>query len=534
MEFNITEQKKYYVNGIPKQWDGPVMKVYSPILTNGVATYMGSYPMMDKDAALTQLDCTIKAYDKGRGKWPCMSVENRCQYVMKFIKGMESKRKEVVTLLMWEIGKNFQDSCKEFDRTVEYLEETVKVAMDMDKSYKEIKNDGGILAQIKRAPLGVTLCMGPYNYPLNESLTTIIPALIAGNVVIAKPPKIGVLLHYPLLEVFMESFPVGVFNMVYGDGPTVISPLLESGKIDVLAFIGSSKVGDILKKQHPHPHRLRCVMGMEAKNPAIILRDADLSLTINECLAGALSYNGQRCTALKILFVHEYIVGDFVERFAKAVDGLKCGLPWEDGVQITPLPEPGKIDYLNGLIDDARKVIKSDMEAGLPLIQCKSGEVRVYGSVGTLTKNGKVVMNESWGEDPNYLTLFKPAVVFPVNEKMRLYKEEQFGPIVPIVPFKYESDVMDYIVNSNYGQQVSIFGNDPDMIREMTSQLVNQVCRVNINCQCQRGPDTYPFTGRKDSAEGTLSITDALRVFSIRTMVATKDGNLNKKLMMSL
>ena len=86
------------------------------------------------------------------------------------------------------------------------------------------------------------------------------------------------------------------------------------------------------------------------------------------------------------------------------------------------------------------------------------------------------------------------------------------------------------MVKSNYGQQVSIFGSDSDEIAHMIDPLVNQVCRVNINSQCQRGPDVFPFNGRKDSAEGTLSVSDALRVFSIRTLVAAKENELNKNI----
>jgi glyceraldehyde-3-phosphate dehydrogenase (NADP+) len=87
---------------------------------------------------------------------------------------------------------------------------------------------------------------------------------------------------------------------------------------------------------------------------------------------------------------------------------------------------------------------------------------------------------------------------------------------------------MHYVTESDYGQQISIFGTDTDEIGRLIDLMVNQVCRVNINSQCQRGPDTFPFTGRKDSAEGTLSVSDALRVFSIRTLVAAKETDLNK------
>ena len=127
-------------------------------------------------------------------------------------------------------------------------------------------------------------------------------------------------------------------------------------------------------------------------------------------------------------------------------------------------------------------------------------------------------------------SFFYPAVVYPVDENMRLYHEEQFGPVVPVVPF-YDLDTpIDYIINANYGQQASIFSSNPQVIADLIDPLVNQVCRVNLNSQCQRGPDTFPWTGRKDSAEATLSVSDALRAFSIRTLVAAKATDLNKEI----
>ena len=93
---------------------------------------------------------------------------------------------------------------------------------------------------------------------------------------------------------------------------------------------------------------------------------------------------------------------------------------------------------------------------------------------------------------------------------------------------------MNYVMQSDYGQQVSLFGNDPELIADLVDPLVNQVSRVNINSQCQRGPDIFPFTGRKDSAEGTLSVSDALRAFTIRALVAAKETELNKTIIKSI
>jgi glyceraldehyde-3-phosphate dehydrogenase (NADP+) len=93
---------------------------------------------------------------------------------------------------------------------------------------------------------------------------------------------------------------------------------------------------------------------------------------------------------------------------------------------------------------------------------------------------------------------------------------------------------MNYVIQSDYGQQVSLFGSNTNLIGEIIDTMVNQVCRVNINSQCQRGPDTFPFTGRKDSAEGTLSVSDALRVFTIRTLVAAKETEANRQILKTI
>jgi glyceraldehyde-3-phosphate dehydrogenase (NADP+) len=229
-----------------------------------------------------------------------------------------------------------------------------------------------------------------------------------------------------------------------------------------------------------------------------VLPDADLDLAVKECLAGALSFNGQRCTALKMLIVHRSIAELFLVRLAEELGKLKVGMPWEKGVSITPLPEPDKVEHMTRLVEDAKA-------------------------------KGARVVNKGGGAVGG--TLFYPAIVYPVAEGMMLYREEQFGPIVPVMPFDDVETALDYVITSEHGQQVSSFSQDPARIGKLVDPLVNQVCRVNINCQCQRGPDVFPFTGRKDSAEGTLSVTDALRSFSIRSMIAAKQTEASKKLL---
>lgn len=495
------EQREYLINGELKIWQGTLNQVASPVFLKVENGYqqkvIGSTPLLTKLEALQALDAAVKAYDLGHGAWPTMSVTERIKHVEKFLKAMRLRRDEVVKLLMWEIGKSLKDSEKEFDRTCDYINDTIKALKDLDRNSAKLVEEQGFMAQIRRVPLGVALCMGPFNYPLNETFTTLIPALIMGNTVVFKPAKYGVLLIRPLLEAFRDSFPAGVINIIYGRGRDTVGALMETGKIDVFAFIGTNKGANDLKKLHPKPHRLKSILGLDAKNPAIVLADADVDNAVTECITGSLSFNGQRCTALKILFVHQSIVEKFTQKFLAEVKKLKPGMPWDAGVGLTPLPEPGKTDYLKGLVDNAKA-------------------------------NGANVLNENGGE--MFHSFFYPAVVYPVNEKMNLYHEEQFGPVVPIVPFSDEKEAIDYVVNSNFGQQVSIFGNDSKKLAMLMDAFVNQVGRINVNTQSQRGPDTFPFNGRKDSAEGTLSVADALRVFSMRTIVAAKSTDANKQI----
>ena len=445
---SLVKQTTYLVDGELKEWSGKMTDVYSTISSTDTyePTLLGSVPELTKTEAFEALDSASQAYNNGQGLWPTMKVGDRIACMEKFAEQMKTKRDTIVKYLMWEIGKNLGDSEKEFDRTVDYIYDTIDDYKQLDRNSAKFQKHSGVYAHIRRGPIGVVLCLGPYNYPLNETFALLIPALIMGNTTVFKP-------------------------------------------------------ANALQNSHPKANRLRSVLGLEAKNPGIILPDADLDLAINECIAGTLSFNGQRCTALKILYVHESISEEFNKRFCEKVDALKFGNPWEDGVKLTPLPEPNKPSYIQGLIEDAQS-------KGAKILNSKGGEV-----------------------SDNFIF---PAVLYPVTKDMEVYKEEQFGPVIPIITFTDVQQVLDDMAESNYGQQVSVFGEDADTLAPLFDVLVNLVCRVNLNSSCQRGPDVFPFTGRKDSAFSTLSVRDALRSFSIRTFVATKENDANKTILKAL
>ncbi len=497
----VVNGNRYLIGGEIREWKGPTNEVKSCLFFNWndgiVRPTLGYAPILDAAEALEALHAAQKAWDNGQGEWPTMTVAARINAVEAFVVRMKAVRETVVELIMWEIGKNLADAQKEFDRTVQYIEDTIIALKDLDRKNSGFTVEKGFLAQIRRSPFGPTLCMGPYNYPLNETFTTLIPAIIMGNPVISKLPRFGQLLNTPLLEAFRDSFPAGVVNIINGRGTEIIPPILQHGGIELLAFIGGSKTADQLKTYHPKPHRLKSILSLDAKNLAVVLPDAVIKVTIPQLVAGTLGFNGQRCTALKILFVHRSRVEEVIKELSIGVNNLQGGLPWKQGVSLTPLADLNATKWLKELIDEAVSM-------------------------------GAKVMNEGGGETiENFM---HPAIVYPVTPEMRLHEVEQFGPVIPIRAYDDISEVMTYAVETQFGQQVSLFGYDPKVLGPLIDAMVNQVSRVNLNVQCQRGPDTFPFTGRKASAEGTLSVSDALKRFSIRSLVATDYSEANRDL----
>ncbi len=482
-------QKTYLIDGEIRQWTGATQEVVSPIAVNGsTKNVIGSFPEQTAKEGLEAVAAAAKAFDRGLGTWPQMNAEQRIASVEKFIDLLQERRGEIVKRIVWEIAKTVPDAEKEFDRTIDYIKDSIKALRKIEAEDKTVKTFGQLKSLIERTPLGVTLCMGPYNYPFNETFTTLLPALLMGNTIVMKPPRIGVVLFEPVLEAFQQAFPKGVVNVVYGDGREVVTPMMKSGLVTTLAFIGTQGAADAISSNHPQPHRLVKVLGLGAKNPAVVFEDADLRTTINKAISGSLSYNGQRCTALKIHFVDERIADDYVGLMASAVKDLKQGNPWEPGVKITPLAEcQKKIAYLQELVADA-------------------------------VAKGARVMNKDGGKVTD--NIYTPAVLYPVNASMRIYHEEQFGPVIPIVPMQSARQVLDYMADSSFGQQVSVFGKEQGQLDDFARQASRLVGRVNFNDECKRGPDDLPFSGRKSSAMGTLSVEAALKIFSMECVLA--------------
>merc|ERR1719159_334758 len=169
----------------------------------------------------------------------------------------------------------------------------------------------GTCGRVRRGPVGVTMMLAPFNYPLNEMYAMMIPALLMGNVIVLKLPAIGGLAHILTAEALAAALPPGVVNFVTGAGRKTMGPIMKTGLVDCLGFIGGAKATDALIVQHPQPHRLKVFSQLEGKNIAVVLPDADLEVAAAQIVLGSLTYNGQRCTACKLIMAHETIADEF-------------------------------------------------------------------------------------------------------------------------------------------------------------------------------------------------------------------------------
>jgi glyceraldehyde-3-phosphate dehydrogenase (NADP+) len=406
-----------FMGGATTAWTGEVVDVESPIFSEetGKKVIIGQLAQMGEADALQALDAAVAAWDAGQGHWPQMSLASRIAAMEAFVAEMGLKRDEIVNILRWEIAKTSADAAKEFDRTMDFIASTIAtLKKQVEEGLGQWTTASGITAKVRRGPIGVSLMLAPFNYPLNEMYAMLIPALLMGNVVVMKLPNCGGLAHIPTAQAFAKCLPAGVVNFLTGRGRVTCTPIMQSGKVDMLGFIGGAKAADALIAAHPRPHRLKVFSQLEGKNIGMVLPDADLETAAAQCKDGSTSYNGQRCTAVKLIMVHESVAEDFLAALVAKVDGLKAGLPWEPGISITPLPEPNKPAYLQELIADAE------------------------------AKGARVVNGRDNGGKGGQLNgcLFHPAVVYPVTSEMRLFHEEQFGPVIPVAVYKDTSELI--------------------------------------------------------------------------------------------
>lgn len=464
-----------YQNLVNGEWKSSEKEItiYSPINQEE----LGTVPAMSQ----AEVDEAMQAARAALPAWRALSAVERAAYLHKTAAILERDKEEIGTILAKEVAKGIKAAIGEVVRTADLIryaaEEGLRItgqAMEGGGFEAASKNK---LAVVRREPVGIVLAIAPFNYPVNLSGSKIAPALIAGNVVMFKPPTQGSISGLLLAKAFEEAgIPAGVFNTITGRGSEIGDYIIEHKEVNFINFTGSTPIGERIGRLAG----MRPIMlELGGKDAALVLEDADLEYAAKQIVAGAFSYSGQRCTAIKRVIVLESVADTLVTLLQAEVAKLTVGDPF-DNADITPVIDNASADFIWGLIEDAQE---KGAQALTPI-----------------KRDGNLL----W-----------PVLFDQVTKDMKVAWEEPFGPVLPIIRVANVEDAIAFANESEFGLQSSVFTNDFKKAFEIAEKL--EVGTVHINNKTQRGPDNFPFLGVKGSGAGVQGIK-----YSIEAMTNVK------------
>lgn len=464
-----------YQNLVNGEWKSSEkeIKIYSPINQEE----LGTVPAMSQ----AEVDEAMKAARAALPAWRALSAVERAAYLHKTAAILERDKEKIGTILAKEVAKGIKAAIGEVVRTADLIryaaEEGLRItgqAMEGGGFEAASKNK---LAVVRREPVGVVLAIAPFNYPVNLSGSKIAPALIAGNVVMFKPPTQGSISGLLLAKAFEEAgIPAGVFNTITGRGSEIGDYIIEHKEVNFINFTGSTPIGERIGRLAG----MRPIMlELGGKDAALVLEDADLEHAAKQIVAGAFSYSGQRCTAIKRVIVLESVADKLATLLQAEVAKLTVGDPF-DNADITPVIDNASADFIWGLIEDAQ-------EKGAQTLT-------------PIKREGNLL----W-----------PVLFDQVTKDMKVAWEEPFGPVLPIIRVANVEEAIAFANESEFGLQSSVFTNDFKKAFEIAEKL--EVGTVHINNKTQRGPDNFPFLGVKGSGAGVQGIK-----YSIEAMTNVK------------
>lgn len=464
-----------YQNLVNGKWKSSEQEItiYSPINQEE----LGTVPAMTQ----TEADEAMQAARAALPAWRALSAVERAAYLHKTAAILERDKEEIGTILAKEVAKGIKAAIGEVVRTADLIryaaEEGLRItgqAMEGGGFEAASKNK---LAVVRRESVGIVLAIAPFNYPVNLSASKIAPALIAGNVVMFKPPTQGSISGLLLAKAFEEAgIPAGVFNTITGRGSEIGDYIIEHKEVNFINFTGSTPIGERIGRLAG----MRPIMlELGGKDAALVLEDADLEHAAKQIVAGAFSYSGQRCTAIKRVIVLESVADKLATLLQEEVSKLTVGDPF-DNADITPVIDNASADFIWGLIEDAQE---KEAQALTPI-----------------KREGNLL----W-----------PVLFDQVTKDMKVAWEEPFGPVLPIIRVASVEEAIAFANESEFGLQSSVFTNDFKKAFAIAEKL--EVGTVHINNKTQRGPDNFPFLGVKGSGAGVQGIK-----YSIEAMTNVK------------
>ncbi|WP_017185782.1 5-carboxymethyl-2-hydroxymuconate semialdehyde dehydrogenase [Alkalibacillus haloalkaliphilus] len=465
-QFQAPSQKKLkdislYINGeFVKSNSQETFENINPF-TNEPINHIAAGDAADIDAAVA---AAKRAF---HDEWGQMKLDERLDYVYKIGDLIEEHSEEIAVLESYDTGLPISQTRKMIARSAKNF----RFYAEMVKSHlygEAYQVDDEFVNYSVRKPVGVAGLITPWNAPFMLETWKIAPALATGNTVVLKPAEWSPLSANRIAEVIHEAgLPDGVFNVVHGYGETAGAALVRHPDVPLISFTGETTTGSEIMKNGADALK-QFSMELGGKSPIIIFDDADVDRALDACTWGVFSFNGERCTANSRVYLHEDIADDFIKKLKERVDRIRVGDPMDPNTQVGPLVHREHYDNVKGYLELAE-------EEG-----CE-----VY--------SGQVPAEHSRG---NFVP---PTLLLNADQHMRVVQEEIFGPVIAVMTFKDEDEVIEKANDVRYGLAGYVWTKDMQRGHRVAQAI--DAGMLWVNSQNVRDLRT-PFGGSKHSGIG--------------------------------
>jgi len=400
-------------------------------------------------------------------EWKKTDISERAKFIIDLAQNIKNHKNELTKIITSEMGKIISEAEGEIDETVNELEWFAKEGKKyLENEVVDVKNLN-VKSYLRFDPLGVVGIITPWNFPLNNPLWKIAPALLAGNTIVWKPSELTPFVSIEIAKMFQNiGIPEGVFNLVLGTDDT--GKYLVDSKVDMICLTGSSETGKKVASKAGKKLK-KLVLELGGSNPSIVCNDADLDKAVEGAILGRFFNCGQVCSADKRFYVEKKIANDFIEKFVEKVKNLKVGNPLDSSINLGPLVSSEQRTKIEEQVNDS------------------------------VNKGAKVLLGGKKPENLSKGYFYLPTVLTNVNHKMRVIKEETFGPVAPIISVKNMKEAIRLANDSLYGLGASIWTNNLEKAEDIAKEL--QVGMVWINDTNTVYPEC-PWGGVKESGIG--------------------------------
>jgi aldehyde dehydrogenase (NAD+) len=445
----------HFVNGTFTDGAGERIDVVNPA-TEEVIASVPAGTSADADAA-------VRAAASAFEGWSATPLAERVAAVRRISDGLKARAAELAATITTEVGTPITFASKV--QVVNPVGITDGVLAEVEAGALDPVTVGN--STIVREPVGVVAAITPWNFPLQQMVAKVTPALVAGNTVVLKPSEVAPLTAGLLAEIIAEAgLPAGVFNMVHGTGPVVGEALAAHPLVDMVSFTGSTRAGRRVAAVGAETVK-KVALELGGKSASVVLDDADLVRAVKITVANCFMNNGQACSALTRLLVPADRHDEAVEAAAAAAAKYVPGDPAQDSTRIGPSVSAAQRDRVVGYI-------RKGVEEG-----------------ATLAAGGPDPV-----DGPGYFV--RPTVFGNVKPDMAIAQEEIFGPVLVVLPYTDDADAVRIANGTQYGLAAGVFGADLDRARAIAGKL--RAGQVDINGAAFN--TRAPFGGFKQSGNG--------------------------------